>query len=286
MGLSSANFVSYTDKLAAAMLTCVPQLGVATGSTTPGFGDSGIVKGNASDYGMLRKLRDLEDLLLTGSPADSNTVNAMLSSIRNAPNVVPLQKQLPATLGGILSALSNACNAAGLTGVTNINTFASYYNTGAGAPWNALVCPDFNTLFYYCNNNTNLTNTNVYFEVLQGATYTNGLAKLVVSGAVFTDGVAINNTKYAGGFGQVTVSGFAGTSDTVTVTGSWRKTDGTTATGNGTATVAGNGTVTLTPPFANALLLDVTAITAGANITAGTIYAEAKRPTGRTYPPT
>ncbi len=73
----------------------------------------------------------------------------------------------------------------------------------------------------------------------------------------------------------------------MTVTGSWRKTDGTIATGDGTATVAaGNSTVALTPPFTSALLLAVTNVVAGTGMSAGTIYAEAARPSGRTNPPT
>lgn len=290
MPLTYAEMVSIGDKLVAAMLTCVPQQGTTTSSTTPGFGDSSIAKGDSLDYGMLRKLRDLQDVILTGSPADADVVNLLLPAVKNAPNVVPLQKQIAATLGAVLAAVEAACVQSGqanaISAINSLETFLQYYNTGAGGYWNCLMPPDWRTLYYNIRNAYPAA-YNLYFEVLQGAAYTNALGKLIASGPTFTDGVAIDSTKYAGGVAQVTTSGFAGAADTVTVNGTWRKQDGTTGTGNGTVTVSGNGTVAVSGlPFANALLLDVAGITAGPLITGGTIYAEAKRPSGRTYPPT
>jgi len=182
----------------------------------------------------------------------------------------------------LLSALNRACSQAGITGADDLNTFATAKNT-AVATWQCLFAPDFLDL-YLAVNGTAPSPWNVYFEILQGATYANAMGKLVV-GTGFTSGATISSSSYAGGFGQVTASGITG-SDTVTVGGTWRKPDGTTETGNGTASVTGNGTVVLTPPTANDLLLSVSSISAGAGITAGTIYAEALRPAGRTNPPT
>jgi hypothetical protein len=179
------------------------------------------------------------------------------------------------------SALAALCTASGITGVSSMDTFCTYYNVGAGGPWAALLSPDYRTLYGIFNNDTYPTAYNVYFEVLQGATYANGLRSLAVGGAQ-TAGQDIDSAKYAGGFGQIKWAGATG-SGTVTVTGTWRKTDGTLRTAAaGTAALSGaTGTAVLTPPAANELLVLVTGIAVDAGITAGTIYAEAARPAGR-----
>lgn len=189
--------------------------------------------------------------------------------------------------GSVLGGLDAVAKKAAISGVITLENFASYYNYGAGGPWNCLYPPDFRDLFYAAKGKYPIAQ-NVYFEVLQGGTYSNGLRKLIVGGAQ-TAGQDIDSTAYAGGVGQVKVSGYTddntGVGDTVTVAGTWRKPDGTLTTGNGTATVNNSGTFVLTPPASNYLLVKVSSISAGAHITAGTIYAEAKRPSGRTNPP-
>lgn len=191
-----------------------------------------------------------------------------------------------------LASLENSCSAAGLglsiSTILGIETFAENYNITDATKWQCLFAPNFRDLWMVWRSSSTPQAYNYYFEVLQGATYTNGLRKLVVvaSTPTQTAGTDIDSTKYAGGYGQIVTTGFAGTSDTVTVTGLWRKTDGTTHSANGTATVTGNNTYVLTPPAANELLITCTGITAGANITGLTCYVEAKRPAGRTNPPT
>lgn len=278
--VSAATILALTDKYAA-YWNCF----LGTDGSGLGLGTAG---GTARAKSKVSGSGGLESIILgTNDIVQINFVGANLALLDNQTDAV---NAISSYLTQPFADLDKLCRAAGLTGVTDLNSFLTYYNTGSGGPWACLVAPDFRVV-YDAVKKSNLAVQNAYYEVLNGAsfdgnTFTNALRKLVVSGAVQTAGFSIDSTQYAGGFGQVTTSGFTGSSDTVSVAGTWRKVDGTTATGNATATVAGNGTVVLTPPFTNALLLSVSSISVGAGITGGTIYAEAKRPAGRTNPPT
>ena len=128
-----------------------------------------------------------------------------------------------------------------------------------------------------------LSPCNLYYEVLQ-AVYANALAKLVVAGTAFTAGVVVDQTKYAGGTPQINVTAITG-SGLVTVTGTAFNpaTQQTVAGVTWTATASSTSVIALTPGTApsNSLIGAVSAISVAAGITAGTIYVEAARPTGR-----
>ncbi len=178
-------------------------------------------------------------------------------------------------------------------GCTSVRVYLGEWSTGGTvrfddvswlSPWNALLSPSWRFL-HYAVLSSYPSAPNVFFEVLQGSVYANGLRKLIV-GTGQTAGYDIDSTAYAGGYGRIKWTGATGT-DTVTVTGDWRKTDGTLhVAGAGTATLSGaSGTAVLTPPDTNALLIKVTGIVAGGSISAGTIYAEAVKPASRANPP-
>lgn len=147
---------------------------------------------------------------------------------------------------------------------------------------------------------------NIYFEALQGVLsdedhlYSLGLGSFVISGAgagTFTqapvEGGLVDNgsalgqideSKYAGGFPKVIASGIAGTG-IVTVTGNlWNPATKAVVVGEAlTVNITGNGTFVLVPATTtDGLLLEVTNMSIAAGLTAGTIYSEAHRPTGRT----
>lgn len=188
------------------------------------------------------------------------------------------------TMSPFLSALSSLCAKAGIPGVHDLDTYATHYNLNATAKWQCLFPPDFRALYGLCRNGNYPSAHNVYFEVQQGAAYPNALRKLVV-GTGQTAGHDIDQQQYAGGFPYLRWSGVSGTG-TVQVTGLWRKTDGTTSTGTSTVNVStASGTASISPPFANALILTCTDISVS-GISAGTLYAEAWRPSGRSNPPT
>jgi len=286
--LSAANAVAQTDKLTAFFLALLGTSGSGLGLGTSGANGTGLP---ASTGGAFQKVKDLQTLII-GINDPIQIASLMGPSNTLLTNVDALQATNQIAQGYI-SALDILARAAALVGVTDLNSYLSYYNTGSGGPWNCLCAPDFVNLYFACKS-AFPSAPNAYFEVLQGAawqgtTFTNALGKFIVSGAgagAFTAGFAIDSTHFAGGFGQLNVSGLTG-SGVVTVTGNWRNPDGTTQTAtNGTATIAGNGVTVLTPPSANALLYAVTNIAIAAGITAGTLYVEAKRPSGRTNPPT
>ncbi len=191
----------------------------------------------------------------------------------------------------VLNRIEKQVRALNLTGVNSLDQFLTYYNYGSGGTNTGLQSQYFRILFYQWKN-AYPTARNLYFELLQGAsfggtTFTNGLRKLLV-GTGETAGDSIS-TDYAGGVPYLKVSGFAGTSGTVTVTGTqYDPATGTRTAGKTwTATVTGNGNFALasgggTSASANALLCAVSGISAAGSITAPTlIYAETWKPSGR-----
>ncbi len=227
------------------------------------------------------------DTLIT----NANTVTdiEVTGAIANA--ILSLDKNVKALkwAGGRFSALfrrieANMKSNPPVAAVTDFDTYLTYYNITHATKWQALQHNEWYDLYNAWKAGQRPSVENLYFEVLQGTVYSNALAELVIVGPAFTDGFAIDETKYAGGFPQVIMSGFAGAADTVTVTGKQRKPDGTTSAGvTWDVSVTGNGVFALAPNTAevDSLIYDVTNIVAGGNITAGTLYAEAARPAGR-----
>lgn len=281
MALDDTYFFLVTDKMAAGFIAM-------RGTDASGYG-IGVVDSTGR---AAKKLSDLQALILES--ADIAIIEPVASAIRGAVAKCDVYQLAPSVFGSFLDRFNLECAQQGLDGVTDLDSFATYYNIGDGGPWNALMHMDFRELYYACKL-TYPTETNVYFEVLQGGSYagvtfTNALRKSVVTGAGTdneTAGVDIDDTAYAGGLPQLKVSGLTGTG-TVAMTGTWRKTDGSIDDGDGTVAVSGNGSLTVTPPFTDALILTCTAVTVPAGISAGTLYVEALRPDAisRANPPT
>ncbi len=164
-----------------------------------------------------------------------------------------------------------------------LDAYLEFLNTGDATKWQALQHSSLYDLWPKLYNGRYPSPENLYFEVLQGVTYANGLRKLVI-GTGQTAGASIDSSKYAGGFGKIKVSGSSG-SATVTVTGTAFNpaTQSTQAGVTWTAAVSGDGTVALTPDTAPAdsLIVACSNISAGGGLVAGTIYAEAHKPAGR-----
>lgn len=270
--ITPAQVVTITDKLAALWIAAL-----GTDGSGYGLGTSGA---SARAY---KKATDLQSAII--ALGDAELIALMLGNANDLVDAIDAYAAVGSATKAYLFILDEACRQAGISGVSTLDLFAAHYNLTAATKWQCLLAPEVRELVYAAVRQYP-TSSNVYFEVLQGATYTNGLRKLVV-GTGQTAGASIDSDRYAGGFGQIIWSGAAG-SGVVTVTGTWRKSDGSLATASdGTATLSGaSGAAVLTPPFTGALLVAVTAIVAAAGVTAGTIYAEAKRPSGRTYPPT
>jgi hypothetical protein len=218
--------------------------------------------------------------------ADTDQLHYLLDGARDAIAKCDDQQLMPNVLRALVTSLDAAAIAtSSVTSAIGIDTYLKYYNIGAGGPWNCMLHPD--TRLAFTLNGKTISPYNAYLEVLEsgtydGTTFTNALYKVVRAASVNTDtlGYVTDPLVYAGGIGYINCkTGFAGSSDTVTVVGNWcSSTDGTVSAGSGTATVAANGRVALTPPSTGAYLVNVTDITFGANITAGTFYAESQRP--------
>lgn len=302
MALTAALLISLTDKLTAWYLA---ELGTA--ATGYGMGATADLStrayGKATDY-----------LALVRDSGNTAVVQNLISSAVLFQSLTDGNSLAQALAGPALSALHALCGNAGISGVTGIDSFATYYNTGAGGPWNALLAPDFRTLYSACTilPSLNTTAPNCYAEIKQGATYANALGKFVASGAAagsytapsavdsllvahydqLSGAPGMDSTLYAGGYPYVQWSGGTG-SETLTITGIWRKTDGTLASGAATYTTAAASSATPgsliasgNRPFANSLLITTTNITITGSQNGATFYLNAIKPAGRANPPT
>ena len=186
---------------------------------------------------------------------------------------------------GVLDALDRHIKRnCGISGVTTLDQFLTYLNCTHATKWQALQHSSFRDLYNAIKGGTNYPSlNNLYFEVLQGATYANALRKHVV-GSGNTAGFDIDQTKYCGGFPKLNVVSRTG-SDVVTVTGTEYNpaTKTFTAGKTWTVTVSGTGQMSFTggTHSTDALIAAVSLISAGASLTASTMYVEALRPTGR-----
>ncbi len=145
--LSKLRFIKQVDKLTAAFLALSPTLtGDATDEETPGLGDRAIAVDDALDYGAQVKARDLQQAVAAYSDTDANHyLNAALERfVRQCSQ----QQQIRPMFKEILTALANYGRNSGYTGVSSLDSFASYFNVGAGGNWQALLPPDFRTLHY------------------------------------------------------------------------------------------------------------------------------------------
>lgn len=179
-------------------------------------------------------------------------------------------------------------------GYSSIEAYLEYLNVGAGGEWNGLQPgPQWRELHYQWKRSYPAI-SNLYFEIVQGGvfrgtTYTNALGKFEVTGAGtgnFTNGAAVDTAKYAGGLPFLVVSGLTGTGN-VTITGTgWNPaTDAITASVTWITAITVDGSVAIVPGAgtapADCLINDVTNVSIAAGITAGTIYVEARKPSGR-----
>jgi hypothetical protein len=239
---------------------------------------------------------------LVEASADASFADRSIQSALSAPsislvNVMQAPKIARSCCSGFFASLSSVAANLGtnpslspdpVRAITDLDSFLYYYNvTNTGAPNAALQAPEFGELYQLLRGSP-IDRLNLYFPVVQGATYTNALAKFVVSGAVFTSGFTIDRASYAGGIPYVQWTGGTGSgASTITVTGEDQNgvsgsytLSGTWGSGAFVATQAG---VALTLPSASKLITKVTAV-AVTGMTGGTLYVESRPPAGRTWP--
>lgn len=234
------------------------------------------------------------DLLTAiAATADAAVINGLYAPITRLQTSLQTERRVAELLRNPLQQIEGLIRALGISGVTTLATYLAYYNTGAGGTWTALQNPAWRDL-YHGWRGSYPSAIHCYFEILEagtwrGTTYTNALGKFVVSGAgagVFTNGAAVDSTKYAGGVGNLKISGLAGSGDvTITGVGFDPATGAVTTSKTWITAITVDGNVTMVPGAgtapANCLIVDVTNMSVSAGITAGTIFLEGKKPTGR-----
>jgi hypothetical protein len=252
---------------------------VGTQASGYGVGVSGGV------WGAVGAITDLKTVLVT-TISDLDPIAALVQPIQTLDLSVNGVGQAANNLAPILSALQGHVTRFQVPNVRSLDDYLTYLNVSQATKWQALQHPYWRDLASSWQTGVYPSAWNLYFEVLQGATYANGLAKFVV-GTGYSVGQTIDTSMYAGGFPQLKASGITGTG-LVTVTGTAYDPATKTATAGmtWTATVNANGVFTLvpggaTPAPANSLIGAVSAISAAVGITAGSIYVEAARPAGR-----
>ena len=233
---------------------------------------------------------------------DATFCDLTLQSIFNAPTVtaiaaITMAKMAQGVFAPLLNTLSGACQAMGtansIASIVDLNSFMAYYNWGTGG--NALcLAPAVFYNLYYAWKGSYPTATNLYQEILQGATYTNALAKDAVAVGADTNtlGYTIDPTKYGGGQAYVQWPGtptYVGGAVSITVTGlnqaGVSKTFSLSGTGAAGNFPAGAQTgVALVPQTAGDYITKVTAVATSGITTLAALYIEARRPSGRTVP--
>lgn len=276
MALVKTDLIALTEYYTKAYIAA---LGINVTSDKWGLGDG--------TYGASKAIADGHTALLA-LVTDEYLTYLHNSSLRLKTDVLANQR-FAANFSELLQDLNRLAAAAGISGVTDLSTYCSYYNIGAGGPWTCLLPPEFGQLWRACGAAGDLDELAVYCARLQGTTFgltANALGKFVYGGS-FSAGTAIDDTLYAGGVGQVKWTGGTG-NGVVSVTCVIRLSDGTVLTAQtGTATMTANATGTAAIAVAgktNFLILSCSAISLGSGITGGTFYVEAAQPSTRTYP--
>ena len=236
--------------------------------------------------GMAVQMTRLETIVSDFAPGIDfvNDVSRQTSALQDRMSAVARAGEYFRTLQGRLSAHARRF---GTTNYSDLETYLTYLNTAGGGTWAALQDYRWRAVYNAIKGGSVYpARNNLYFEVLQGATYTNAVGKFVVSGAgagTFTAGQTISSS-YAGGIPKLEVSGLAG-SGVVTITGTEYDPATKTATAGKTwlVTVTANGDwYDFTGTHnTNALIVAVSNVTIAAGITAGTLYIEAERPAMR-----
>lgn len=246
------------------------------GATNYGAGEPG------QTYLAAGAAQDIQAAVLAST--DVVLIGALLTPATQGVSAVSASRITQNAYRSLLNKLQRHVNQ--VSGTATLDQFLALQNNGVQATNGALQNPAFRAI-YHSWKGVYPSARNLYFEILQGATYANALRKLVV-GTGETAGTSVS-TDYAGGVPFLKVSGFTGSSGLVTVTGTeFNPVTGVRTTNKTwTATVTGDGDFALvsgggSAASSNALIVAVSGISAAGSITASTtIFVEARKPSGR-----
>lgn len=265
--LTAARLAQITDLIAGAYAALLGTSGSGFGAGDGSFGWSA---GLTATLAAISGTGDFPLMLKIGQPLNTAAGKSAAAFIAGA------------TLHNWYLAMNSQATSEGFTGVSDLKSLASYYNTGAGGPWSALLSPVFDDVYAAVATPTSGTASlgplNLYAPVI-----TNMGSRTV--GGSFAAGTAVDASSFAGAAAarlHFTGGAWSG-ADAVTVTGIARTGLGATVTGatftTGDIEVFGTGSVLLSPTVAGEILLSVTDITLPAAMTAGTATVSCDIPT-------
>jgi hypothetical protein len=236
----------------------------------------------AQDWGASRKVRDLQGLVTgLGDYTSEQFLNFAVNSLQSTcPTSAVMQN-----FGAALQGLDNSCLAVGQTlalrNIMSLNSFATYYNTGAGGPYSCLLSPDF-AILYNLVRGSWPTATNVY------APANVSLAVQAYGGSFFSN--SVDTTRYAG---YVTLNlntlGQTGTGN-ITVAVSGYDVSGNAQTDSWVLTNVGNNANVALTAYSLTTVKVITAVNSisfnvgSGNISAGTATVVGNIPSGRVNP--
>jgi hypothetical protein len=201
---------------------------------------------------------------------------------------VPVNIIVGNLLSGLIGTISSNAGTAGISNVTDLETYLTYLNKTGTPPgndyWQALQHRNFRAVQSALGVTPQVWN--YYDEILTDATNPDGLARY--DGA-YTDGAEINGLEAVGGFPYLNVASVTGADDVEVLANVWDPVTGDLVLSKTfTAAVSGTGLVALTPGGADpaptySLIQDVLTdgITPGGSISAIDVTVESHRPTGR-----
>lgn len=139
MAITPAQLVILSDFVGAGYLALA-------GSSGSGFGCGNADTTLASDWGFSKAARQLQAALM--ATQDFSIVKILGDSAADIVRQSPVQNVAASMYMPLLSRLNQTCALSGLPGVTSLETFALYYNTGAGGPNNCRLSPAFGQVYH------------------------------------------------------------------------------------------------------------------------------------------
>ena len=252
------------------------------------------------DWGESYQARTAETTVLAIN--DYAQINALLTSVHSMQNAAATQNAMKAALTTYYAGLNQVCSNTGYSGVSSPDTFAYYWNLGAGAvaavSYNqAMFSPDYAQAAYY-SLGTRPSAWNVY------PPNTPNMGSL--TSGTFTAGFAIDGLNYAGfptitinysgsltgsGSPSITINAYVrtvGNYNTVGAISTYASTAQARTYTVSTATGSLSGSITFTPSGGNAgdQILQITGMSVTSITGGGTIQISGLPPSGRSWPNT
>ncbi|RYG34215.1 hypothetical protein EON81_16120, partial [bacterium] len=188
--MPAADVAKYLDALGTAYLRAV-------GTSASGYG-LGI---HGETWGMYRGFDLAEDVLRSVSDDDLQPAADMAGVLLNSMRDLDGARQALNFLDPLLVGLQTHVRREQLSGVTDLESWLVYYNSGSGGPWLSLLSPLLTPLFAAWTGR-NYSPLAFYKDLPIDGTNPNGLGARTAGGS-FVAGATIDPNVFAGGFPRV-----------------------------------------------------------------------------------